>query len=50
MNVDGTKLFKYDYASYTREYNYDGAPWPGRTLPMGQRVYEILWDKIPWLQ
>ena len=49
LSVDGTKLFKYDYASYTREYNYEGAPWPGRTLPLGKRASELLWDKIPWL-
>ena len=49
MSVDGTKPFRYDYYSYNREYNYEGAPWPGRTLPMGQKVSELLWDKIPWL-
>ena len=49
MSVDGSKPFRYDYNSYTREYSYEGCPWPGRTLPLGLRTYELLWDKIPWI-
>ena len=49
MNADGTALFKYDYNSYNYEYNYEGAIWPGRTYTYGHKLYELIWDKLPWL-
>ena len=49
MSVDGSKPFRYDHNSYTREYSYEGCPWPGRTLPLGKKVSELLYDKIPWI-
>lgn len=50
MSVDGSKPFRYDHASYTREYSYENCPWPGRTLPLGKKLTELIWDKIPWLE
>ena len=49
MSVDGTKPFKHDYNSYNYSYNYEGAPWPGRTLPFGHKAWECLADKIPYI-
>lgn len=48
MSLDGTKPLRHDYASYNTSYQYEPGLW-GSTLPYGKRLWEYLWDKIPYL-
>ena len=48
MSIDGTKPFRYDFASYNSYYQYGEYYW-GATTPYGNRLWQCLEGKIPYL-
>ena len=49
MSPDGITPIRFHYESYHRYYSYEGAPWPSRTLPLGNKLSVCLADKIPYI-
>ena len=48
LSHDGSKPFRYDYASYNKYYQYGAGYWSS-TVPYGNRLWQCLDGKIPWL-
>ena len=48
MSLDGSKPLRNDYNSYNKAYEYESGLW-GSTAPFGNKLWQCLGDKIPYL-
>ena len=48
LSIYGDKEMRLDYASYNKAYEYEPGMW-GTTVPYGQRLWECLLNKIPYI-